>query len=315
MNKFDTVQSTKHTVGQWPEGAAFVRDQFVPIEEAKISVLDWGFTRSDVCYDVVHVKKGAFFRLDDHVTRFKASMAGLRMSIQHNSNEIKAILTECVRLTGQRDSYVAMVCTRGLPPTGPRGHVSNYTNQFISYALPWIDVLSDEIQERGGHVIIAKTPRIPADSIDPTIKNYNRGDMVRAMFEAEDVGADTAILLDHEGYVTEGPGFNVFIVRDNSVFTPDRGALEGITRKATLELCKQIGIDTKITRIVSEDMYDADEIFLTTTAGGIMPVTRVDNRILSNDRPGPLALKLKHLYWQRHDEGWMMTPIDYSNRV
>ncbi|MBM84778.1 MAG: branched-chain amino acid--2-keto-4-methylthiobutyrate aminotransferase [Rhodospirillaceae bacterium] len=298
--------------GQWPEGAAFIDSAYVPISEAKISVLDWGFTRSDVCYDVVHVRDGAFFRLEDHIRRFEASMEGLRMSVAHTDEEMKAVLAECVRLAGHRDSYVAMVCTRGLPPSGPRGSASRHVNRFIAYALPWIDVLPTDIQERGGHVIIAKTPRIPPDSVDPTIKNYHRGDMVKAMFEAEDVGADTAILLDHDGYITEGPGFNVFVVRDGVVTTPDRGALEGITRKVTLELCRDVGIQANADRLRVGDLHEADEIFLTTTAGGIIPVTRVDGRILSNDSPGPVSQQLKDVYWARHAEGWMVTPVDYS---
>lgn len=299
--------------GQWPEGAAYADGGYCPIAEARISVLDWGFTRSDVCYDVVHVKNGSFFRLDDHVARFQASMAGLRMRIPLDAEGLIKVLSECVRLTGHRDSYVAMVCTRGLPPYCPRGSMAKYQNQFIAYALPWIDVLSPEIQERGGHAIIAKTPRIPADSVDPTIKNYHRGDMVKALLEAEDAGADTAILLDHDGFVTEGPGFNVFVVRDGHVLTPDRGALEGITRKATLELCAELGLKAGAGRLRTEDLHEADEIFLTTTAGGIMPVTRIDGRILSNDSPGPVSRNLKDLYWRRHDEGWMATPVNYGD--
>jgi branched-chain amino acid aminotransferase len=301
--------------GQWPDGAAFVDGVYTAIADAKISVLDWGFTRSDACYDVVHVKDGAFFRLDDHIQRFQKSMAGLRMSVPFDGAAMKAVLSECVRLTGHRDSYVAMVCTRGLPPPGPRGPVSAHENRFIAYALPWIDVLSPEIQERGGHLIIAKTPRIPADSVDPTIKNYNRGDMTSAMFEAEDAGVDTAILLDHDGFVTEGPGFNIFVVRDGAVTTPDHGSLEGITRKATLELCAELGLPARAGKIRAEDVYEADEVFATTTAGGVMPVSRVDDRIFANDRPGPVASQLKELYWRRHGDGWMATPVDYSDPI
>lgn len=312
MNEISMAKQAAARTGQWPDGAGFVDGRYVPIAEATISVLDYGFTRSDVCFDVVHVTDGAFFRLDDHIQRFRASVAGLRMSIPHDGEAMKAVLAECVRLTGLKDSYVAMVCTRGLPPPGPRGPISGYENRFIAYALPWIDVLSPEVQARGGHVIIAKTPRIPSDSVDPTIKNYQRGDMVKAAFEAEDAGADTAILLDHDGFVTEGPGFNVFVVRDGTVTTPDRGLLEGITRKATLELCEQLGMPASIAEVRPEDMHEADELFLSSTAGGIMPVTRIDGRILSNDSPGPVSRQLKELYWQRHKEGWLATPVDYA---
>ncbi len=315
MNKILATARIPAETGLWQDGAAFIDDTYMPIADAKIPVLDWGFTRSDACYDIVHVKDGVFFRLDDHLVRFEASMAGLRMSIPFDRPGIATILMRCVCLTGLRDSYVAMVCTRGTPPPGPRGSLQAFNNRFIAYALPWIDVLSPEIQERGGHMIIAKTPRIPSDSVDPTIKNYNRSDMTKALFEAEDAGMDSAILLDHDGYVTEGPGFNVFVVRDGELTTPDRGALEGITRKATLELCAEFGIPAREGRLRAVDLHDADEIVTVTTAGGIMPVTRIDNRILSNDRPGPVARRLKDLYWQRHTDGRHVTPVDYGDET
>ncbi len=315
MNEMSTRARTDLPTGLWPDGAAFVEGAYVPIAEAKISVLDWGFTRSDACYDVVHVKDGAFFRLDDHIRRFQASMAGLRMSIPHDAGALAAVLSECVRLTGLRDSYVAMVCTRGKPPAArPRGgSLRDHENALIAYALPWIDVLSPEIQERGGHAIIAKTPRTPADSIDPTIKNYNRADMTRAMFEAEDAGAHTPILLDHDGYVSEGPGFNVFAVRDGRATTPDRGALEGVTRLAALELCADAGLEAAAGRLRAEDLHEADEVFLTTTAGGVIPIVRIDNRVLSNGSPGPATRRVADLYWKRHGEGRFLTPVDYRD--
>ena len=311
MNRACTLSRPDLPTGIWPDGAAHVDDAFVPIAEARIPVLDLGFTRSDACYDVAHVRDGAFFRLDDHLRRFSASLAGMRMSIPHDTEALTAILSECVRLSGHRDSYVAMVCTRGVPPPAVRGPVSSIPNRFIAYALPWIDVLSREIQERGAHVMIAATPRIPAESVDPTIKNYNRGDMVRALFEAEDAGADTAILLDQAGHVTEGPGFNVFVVANGGVRTPAHGALEGVTRQAALELCDQMGLETDVGELQAQDLYEADEVFLTSTAGGIIAVTRVDHRILSNDSPGPVTRRLTDLYWQRHREGWKATPVSY----
>ncbi len=297
--------------GCWPDGAAHVDGRYVPIADARISVLDFGFTRSDACYDVVHVHDGAFFRLDDHLRRFRTSLAGVRMSVRYDDTALTAILAECVRLTGHRDSYVAMVCTRGVPPARVRGAVTGIPNTFIAYALPWIDVLSAEIQQRGAHVMIASTPRIPSESVDPTIKNYNRGDMVRALFEAEDAGADTAILLDLAGHVTEGPGFNVFAVSGNSVRTPASGALEGVTRLAALELCAELGLDATTADLTPDDLHDADEVFLTSTAGGIIAVTRIDNRILSNDSPGPITRRITDLYWKWHRNDQHATPVAY----
>ena len=136
--------------------------------------------------------------------------------------------------------------------------------------------------------------------------------MVRALFEAEDAGADTAILLDRDGRVTEGPGFNVFMVRDGVVISPDRGALEGITRQTVFDLCDELGITWRIAPIGADELRAADEIFTSTTAGGVMPVSRIDGTILCNDRPGPVSSRIKDRYWQWHREGRDSTPIDYG---
>lgn len=294
------------------QGVAFVDGRFCPIADAKIDILDWGFGKSDVTYDVVHLKDGAFFRLDHHLDRFARSMAGLRMSIPYDREAIAGILTDCVRLSGLRDAYVAMITTRGLPVPGKPRKPSHFRNRFHAYAIPWIDVMPPDMQERGAHLIVAKTRRIPPESVDPTIKNYHWGDLVRALFEAEDAGADNAVLLDADGLVTEGPGFNVFMVKDGEVISPDRGALEGITRQTVLDICAELGIPCRIAPITAQEFRDADEIFAATTAGGVMPVSRIDGRILTNDRPGPISARLKEVYWRWHAEGRDLTPIDYA---
>jgi branched-chain amino acid aminotransferase len=293
-------------------GVAFVDGDYVPAAEASIPILDWGFSKSDVTYDVVHVWGGAFFRLDQHLARFERSMAGLRMTIPYDRDGVAAILTDCVRLSGLREAYVAMVTTRGVPLPGMPRRPSLMRNRFLAYAIPWIDVIPPEVQERGAHLIIAKTPRIPADSVDPTIKNYHWGDLVRALFEAEDQGADNAVLLDRDGFVTEGHGFNVFMVADGEVVSLDRGALEGITRQTVFDLCDELGLRWAIRPVTAQELRDADEIFTSTTAGWVMPASRIDGTILSNDRPGPISARLKEAYWRWHREGRDATPIDYG---
>ncbi len=293
-------------------GAAYVRGAFVPIGEATIPVLDWGFTRSDATYDVVHVWRGAFFRLNDHLDRFAASMAALRLAPPHTLDDMARKAAHCVALSGLRDAYVALVATRGRPRVAGSRRPQDCANTFLAYAVPWIDVIPPEVQARGAHLYIASTPRIPAASIDPRVKNYHWGDLTRGLFEAHDAGFDTAILLDHEGFVTEGPGFNVFVVRDGRVLSPDRGALEGITRKSVMELCMQEGIPAAITPLRAEDLLAADEVFCATTAGGVMPAARVNGHVMGNDRPGPVSLRLKAAYWDAHAAGWHATPIDYA---
>jgi branched-chain amino acid aminotransferase len=139
-----------------------------------------------------------------------------------------------------------------------------------------------------------------------------------ALHEAHDHGYDTSILLDADGFVTEGAGFNVFVVKDKVVTTPDRGALEGITRRSALELCEALGLDGRVAPLRLQDLLQADEVFCTTTAGGIMPCARVGNlslgnNIMANDRPGPISLALRALYWRRHKEGWHASAVDYAD--
>ena len=138
-----------------------------------------------------------------------------------------------------------MDCLRGRPPAGAPYHPAYSRNYLLCFALPWVWVFSPEQQERGVHAIIAETRRIPPKSVDPTAKNFHWADLTRANFEAHDQGAETAILLDLAGFVTEGPGFNVFTVIDGVVASPYRGALEGITRLSVFELCEALGIPTQ----------------------------------------------------------------------
>ncbi len=294
------------------KGAALIDGAIVPIADARLPITDWGFLRSDVTYDVVHVWKGSFFRLDDHIRRFQASMRGLRLSIPLDADAIRHALSGLVRATGLRDAYVSMICTRGMLQPGLPRHPKNCVNRFYAYVLPFVWVMPEDMQARGAHAIIAKTPRIPPESVDPTIKNFHWGDLTRAMFEASDAGADIAFLTDGRGHLTEGPGFNVFAVIGGTVVSPDRGALEGITRRSVFELCEELGIPYQIRPLHVRELEGADELLTATTAGGVMPVSRLDGRIYGNDRPGPISARLRALYWQKHEEGWHATPIRYD---
>jgi branched-chain amino acid aminotransferase len=249
------------------EGAGYVRGRFVPIAEATLPVTDWGFTRSDVVYDVVHVFKGGFFRLSDHLDRFERSMAKRRIRPPEDRAAIEAILHRCVALTGLIDAYVAMVASRGRPRVAGSRRPADCENHLIAYALPWIDVVPKDVQARGAHVWIASTPRVPDASVDPTVKNYQWNDLTSGLMEAHDADFDTAVLCDTQDFLTEGPGFNIFLVKDGRVTTSDRGSLHGITRRSVLELCAELGIEAAIEPIPRSALDHADEVFLATTAG------------------------------------------------
>jgi len=300
------------TTAAWSAGAAYVDGRYMPIAEATIPITEWGYRRSDVTYDVVGVWGGAFFRLEDHIARFRRSMTAMRMAPAESDEDIRRVLAECVRRSGLREAYVSMECLRGVPKPGLPRHPVNCRNYLIAFAIPWIWVFSPEVQARGAHLIVAKTPRIAEDSVDPKVKNFHWGDLTRGLFEAYDQGADNCVLLDREGNVTEGPGFNVFSVTGGAVATSDRGALEGITRLSVKELCQELGIPFALRKLPVAELREADEVFTATTAGGIMPVSRIDKRVLGNDRPGPISAKLRETFWAKRAQGWHATPIAYD---
>lgn len=295
---------------RYPDGVAFMDGQYLPMSEAKISVLDWGFLHSDATYDTVHVWNGRFFRLDLHLDRFFGSVERLRMKLPYDREKIEAILRNCVALSGHRSAYVEMICTRGSSPTFSRDP-RQAENRFIAFAVPFGSVANKEQLERGLHVAISETVRIPPKSVDPSIKNYHWLDLVKGLFDAYDSGAETALLLDTNGHIAEGPGFNVFLVKDGSLRTPAFGVLPGITRRTVLELCAEIGLSATATNISRAEIKGADEVFITSTAGGIMPVTRIDDVAIANGRVGPITRRLMDLYWQKHDDPAWSSAVVY----
>lgn len=294
---------------RYPHGVAFMDGQYLPMSEAKISVLDWGFLHSDATYDTVHVWNGRFFRLDLHLDRFLAGVERLRMKLPYEREKIASILKECVALSGHKSAYVEMICTRGSSPSFSRDPRQS-ENRFIAFAVPFGSVANKEQLQRGLHVAISETVRIPPSSVDPAIKNYHWLDLVKGLFDAYDKGAETALILDSNGRIAEGPGFNVFLVKDGSLRTPAFGVLPGITRRTVFDLCAEIELSATAADISRDEIKIADEVFITSTAGGIMPVTRIDDAIISQAQVGPVTRRLMDLYWQKHaDPAWSTAVI------
>ena len=286
-------------------------DNLCPLLEAKISILDWGFLHSDATYDVAHVWKGKFFRLDDHIERFFSGMDKLRMSIPHNRSDLKSILVDCVRASGLREAYVEMICTRGLPKPGSRDP-RECTNRLFAFAIPFVWIANPEKQKEGLHLIVSRSQRIPPESVDPTVKNYHWLDMVMGLFEAYDRGGETAVVVDTQGNLVEGPGFNIFAVKGRTITTPAHGVLEGITRRTAIELATEYGYEVMQCNLSADEARTADEVFVTSTAGGIMPITKIDGREISSGTPGPVTQKLQDRYWTLHEDPLYTLKIDYD---
>jgi branched-chain amino acid aminotransferase len=293
------------------ESIAFFEGRYMPTKEAKISIVDPAVTKSDIVFDVVSATRRIFFRLDDHVERFATSCRKIRIELPVSRDQIKEISAECVHRSGFDDACVFMCGTRGPYRGGViLGDPRDCDNGFYAFALPYYYVVPRERVETGAHIWIAETRRAPNVSIDQTIKNFNRMDLTRATFEALDHGADAAVLLSMDGYVAEGPGFNIWIVRDKGLLTPGDNLLEGITRRTVFELADEMGIEAKAANLKSHELIEASEAFLSTTAGGIIPVTRVNDRLLGIGAPGLLTKSIRDRYWDRRRAGWHGLRVD-----
>jgi branched-chain amino acid aminotransferase len=257
----------------------------------------------------MHTWKGGFFRLDDHMDRFAHSLAGMRLDPRLTRDEMVAIFEDLIRRSGLRDTLVSFYCTRGAPPLGSRD-ASLARSTFFATVQPLVLRGTPAQMQRGLAMQISETVRrIPADSLDPRLKNVHWGDLTLAHFAAKDAGFDTVVLLDHEGNVTEGPGFNVVAVVDGEMIAPDHNVLEGVSCRTMMELAAEAGIPARYGTVSPEALRTADEAFITSTSCGLFPVTRVDTHTLGNGAPGAVATKLLNLYYRRKDEGWKITPV------
>jgi len=294
-------------------GAAWINGEILPISEAKIGVTDWGLTHSDITYDVVSVWDGAFFRLEDHLDRFQQSLQKTRLAPPQSRDDIRQILHEMVRASGLHRAYCAFVASRGTPSIPGSRDPRHCANHFYAWVVPYVHVIPKEVVARGARLKIATVSRrIAPDSVDPTAKNYHWGDMTAAIFEAVDDGYDTVVLADHNGNMTEGPGFNLFAVIDGCVVTPKTGVLMGITRKTVLDICAAQGICCDVRDLPVAEFLRADEVFVTSSGGGALPITRVNQTILNNDACGPLTSIIRQSYFDWRSDPKYQSLIDYD---
>lgn len=299
------------TAPDFSNGVAFVRGQYVPISSASIPITDWGFLRSDATYDVVTVWDGAFFRIDAHLERFMRSCQRWRLDPGLTPAQITEILSQCVRLSGLRSSYVEMICTRGQPPWGSRDP-RLAVNQFYAFAVPYVWIANAQQRESGLHVMVSDVQRIPATSVDPSAKNYHWNDLTMGLLGALDAGADSVLLVDALGNIVEGPGFNVFCVSHGVLVTPNAGMLEGVSRRTVIEMAQSLGLPLQQRALPADELRAADEVFLSTSGGGVLPVTRVDQRTIGTGTVGPITRQLVQTYWDWHRNPAYSLPIDYS---
>ena len=293
-------------------GVGFIDGDFMPVSEMRLPITDMGFQLGDMCYDAIHVHKGRFFRLNDHLDRWERSIAVRRYhSLGYDREQMEEVLHGCVARAGLKDAMITFVATRGSPATAHKD-LRTCKNRFMAWAVPYYSIFSASETEVGGDIVVAKNIRIPPAAVDPTIKNFGRLDFVRALFEAYDREARYAVLLDQDDNLTEGRGWNIFVLCDGVLMSPVDGVLEGITRKTVVELAANLNIDCRLIKVPVDVLRKAEEVFISSTAGGVMPVRSVDKQSVGDGTPGPVTTRIKQMYWKLHEDPAYSTPVRYE---
>jgi len=286
----------------------YLDGEFVPEEEAKISVFDHGLLYGDGVFEGIRIYRSRAFMLDEHLKRLYSGARVIRLDIPLSPEEMKEKVRETVRVNEITDGYVRLVVTRGKGDLGLSPWKCENPSIFIIAAT--IKIYPDEVYERGLKVVTVSTRRNNPDSLSPQIKSLNYLNHIMAHLEVVHAGADEGLMLNDQGYVTECVVDNFFIVQNGIILTPptNAGALNGITRQAVFLLCGQLGMEIREENLSLVECYIADEAFLTGTAAEIAPITYIDDRPIGDGKPGALTKKLMGAFKElRENHG---TPID-----
>lgn len=268
-------------------------------EEARVPALDRGFLYGDSVYEVIWWHRGTPVQAADHLARLRESARRIYMDVEGTDERWLALLGQAVAASGAGpadDAYVRLVVTRGAGPIGLR---------FDRHPVPTVVVVvapahrpSREEWERGLSVALVDRLRVSVRALDPGAKTGNYMNNVLALHEAEARGADDAVMLNDRGEVTEGTTSNVYVVSRGAVLTPPLGAgiLKGTTRTRVLDLCARNAIPAREATLLPADLRAADEVFLSSSVRGVIPVTRIDDHPVSGGRPGPMTRRVHDLF-------------------
>ncbi|ADY56449.1 branched chain amino acid aminotransferase apoenzyme [Syntrophobotulus glycolicus DSM 8271] len=270
----------------------FCDGEFVEAEQAKISVFDHGFLYGDGVFEGIRAYNGRVFKLKEHIDRLYESANAILLKIEVSRTEMIAIVTETVRRNKLQDAYIRLVVSRG---TGDLGLDPQKCRRSEIFCIAGqITLFPQSMYENGLEVITVSTRRNNPNAINPMVKSLNYLNNILAKIECNRAGVMEAIMLNQEGYVCEGTGDNIFIVKDGIIKTPPTyvGILKGITRDTVLDLAGEMGIAALEQPFTLHELYNADECFLTGTAAELIPVVKADGRQIGEGKPGEAFQKL-----------------------
>ena len=282
------------------ERIIYVNGEFLPQSQAKISVLDHGLMYGDGCFDAWCGRNGFIFQLDAHLDRLYRSIAGIKLAEPMPKAEMREKIIQTVYMNAVSDFYIKVLVTRGISPEPVIDPRKCEKPSVVIFARPTQYEVTPEKLDAGIRIKVLAIRRVPHDSLEPQIKSLNYLNIVMGKLEAWASGFDEAVMLDHNGFVCECPGFNISGVQGNTLFTPSHGILVGITRNSVIEMAKELGMDVQIGFFSVFDFTSADEVFMTNTVAGVAPVTNIDGWTIGSGRAGPLTKKFQEIYL-----GWL----------
>lgn len=302
------LQSPVVTACEANESVFYVGGQYVRQSEARISVLDHGLLYGDGIFETAFAWNGRLFKLEEHLDRGFRSMAAIALQPPMDRSQMRSIILETVRRNGLRDAYVKWIVTRGVngrPLMDPAGCIPN----LIVLVQPYISRSSEELARIGLTLKTVAVRRPSGQILDPQIKSLNYLNLVLAKIEAKAAGADEALLLDIHGRLCEATGCNIFVRHGERLRTPHHDVLAGITRATVMEMANAHGYVASEASLELYDAYTADEIFICSTAGGLLPVVALDGRTIGTGQPGTAFRALNDAYWNLVASPTHGTPI------
>jgi branched-chain amino acid aminotransferase len=275
--------------------------ELVPWEDAKVHVLTHGLHygtgvfEGERCYET---ERGpAIFRHRDHLDRLFKSAELYYMPIPYGLEELRSATHELIAANHLRECYIRPIVFRGY---GQMGLYPLDCEVDVAIAVwPWGAYLGEEGKHAGVRAKVASWRRIPHDSLIPHAKASGQYlNSVLAKIEASKAGYDEAILLDSQGFVSEGSGENIYAVRDGVILTPPQtaGILDGINRKSVLQIARDHGFEVIERNVARAELYLADEVFLTGTAAELVPVREIDDHAIGDGQPGPVTRELQRVF-------------------
>ncbi len=270
----------------------YINGEFFEKEEAKISVLDHGLLYGDGVFEGLRSYSGKVFRLKEHIDRLWDSAKGIMLEIPMSKEDFAAAINRTLEINGISDGYVRALVTRGVGTLGLDAHLCRNPQVIIIADL--LSLYPKEYYEKGLEIVTASTVRNNNAAISPQIKSLNYLNNIMGKIEGHLAGCVEALMLNDKGEVAECTGDNIFIVRDGVLLTPgtDSCILEGVTRGAVLEAAAVLGIPSRETSLTRQDVYRAEECFLTGSGAELIPVVKIDGRSIGEGKPGSVTKKL-----------------------